>query len=217
MKKATQKQRAPRNRTITLNDEDISRFKKGLIKLNRPASLDEIENKTIHQDIFEALEYLPDKFVVLVLAVAGYVALFKKQNTFPPHPIADNTFTTNIDGYFETCMSDVSLYQRVNKQWTKALSELPARGLYYLDNKFFGYGMCDVVSCTQLPKPYSVKLIKYQKTGEKIPPANSGATANALPVYQTVPLHGYIKIDIHYFSDKNCQNKETASTVIKTN
>lgn len=66
------KQRAARNRTITLKEEDISRLKKRLIKLDKPVSFDEIENKTINQDIFEALEYLPDKFVDLVFVDPPY-------------------------------------------------------------------------------------------------------------------------------------------------
>jgi len=72
MKEVINKQRAPRNRTINLNDEDISRLKKRLIKLNKPASFDEIENKTIHQDIFEALEHLPNNFVDLVFVDPPY-------------------------------------------------------------------------------------------------------------------------------------------------
>src|SRR3989344_2484372 len=66
------KKRAPRNRTITLNDSDVSDFKKRLIRINKPASLEEIENKTIHQDIFEVLDYLPDSFVDLVFVDPPY-------------------------------------------------------------------------------------------------------------------------------------------------
>src|SRR3989304_6197295 len=72
MKELKNKQRAPRNRTITLSDVDILRFKKNLIKLDKPTSLKEIENKTIYQDIFEALEHLPDKFVDLVFVDPPY-------------------------------------------------------------------------------------------------------------------------------------------------
>lgn len=72
MKEVTNKKRAPRNRTITLSDVDISRLKKNLIKLDQPSSLKEIENKTIHQDIFEALEYFPDKFADLVFVDPPY-------------------------------------------------------------------------------------------------------------------------------------------------
>ena len=45
----TQKQRAPRNRTIDLSDSEISVFKKRLVKINTPVSLKDIENKTIHK------------------------------------------------------------------------------------------------------------------------------------------------------------------------
>lgn len=68
----TQKKRAPRNRTITLNDGEIKIFKKKLIKINGPVSTEEILNKTIHQDIFEVLDYLPDKFVDLVFVDPPY-------------------------------------------------------------------------------------------------------------------------------------------------
>ena len=66
------KQRAPRNRTVALSDSEISDFKKRLIRINKPVSLGEIENKTIHQDIFEALDYLPNSFVDLVFADPPY-------------------------------------------------------------------------------------------------------------------------------------------------
>ena len=72
MKETIQKQRAPRNRTIILNDVDISTLKKRLIKLDKPTSFKQIENKTIHQDIFEALKYLPDSFVDLVFVDPPY-------------------------------------------------------------------------------------------------------------------------------------------------
>lgn len=66
------KQFAPKNRTITLSNDDIANFKKRLIKINKPVSLEKIENKTIHQDIFEALDYLPNSFVDLVFVDPPY-------------------------------------------------------------------------------------------------------------------------------------------------
>ena len=66
------KQRAPGNRTLTLGDTDVAPLKKRLITLKRPASLDVIENKTIHQDIFEASERLPDAFADLVFVDPPY-------------------------------------------------------------------------------------------------------------------------------------------------
>lgn len=66
------KKRAPRNRTIVLSDSDILTMKKRLIKINKPASLKDIENKTIHQDVFDVLDYLPDAFVDLVFVDPRY-------------------------------------------------------------------------------------------------------------------------------------------------
>lgn len=133
----------------------------------------------------------------------------------PTSTFTDNTFSTNLNGYLETCMDTSAMYKRKNDLWGKVSNELPGKGLYYLDNKFVGYGMCDVVVCIELPKPYTIQLVEYKKVGEKAPPSDTGITANTLPVYQTVSLSGDVKIDIQYFSDKNCQNKNTFSTVIK--
>ena len=72
MKNNIVKQRAPRNRTITLSDSEISHFKKQLVRINKTVSEEEIENKTIHQDIFETLDYLPNGFVDLVFVDPPY-------------------------------------------------------------------------------------------------------------------------------------------------
>ena len=156
--------------------------------------------------------------IVILIGVAGYFTFQKWQApTNPPGAIniVDNNFSTNINGYFETCMDTSTTYKRINGSWEKVSTELPGKGLYYLDNKFVGYGMCDVVVCTELPKPYTIALVEYKKVGEKAPPSDSGSAANTLPVYQTVLLSGDVKINIQYFSDKNCQNKKTFSTVLK--
>lgn len=68
----TIKQRAPRNRTLSLSDVEFGRLKNKLIKLTKPVSLSEIANKTINQDTFEALDYLPDQFVDLVFVDPPY-------------------------------------------------------------------------------------------------------------------------------------------------
>src|SRR3989338_1203870 len=72
MPENTAKKRAPRNRTITLSDSEKAKYKSRLIKISKPVSLDEILNKTIHQDIFEVLDYLPEKFADLVFVDPPY-------------------------------------------------------------------------------------------------------------------------------------------------
>ncbi|GAB4294322.1 MAG: hypothetical protein Kow0090_08940 [Myxococcota bacterium] len=66
------KQRAPRNRTIELNPSEREKYKRRLININKQVSVDEILNKTIHQDIFEAMGYLPNEFVDLLFVDPPY-------------------------------------------------------------------------------------------------------------------------------------------------
>lgn len=72
MKKNIAKTRAPRNRTLFLNEDEVVLLKKKLIHLKKPANEKEIENKTIHQDVFEAIGYLPPHFVDLLFVDPPY-------------------------------------------------------------------------------------------------------------------------------------------------
>ncbi|HMQ51376.1 MAG TPA: DNA methyltransferase [Anaerolineae bacterium] len=64
--------RAPRNRTITLTAVEVASCQPNLLQLNSPASLGTIVNKTICQDLFEALPYLPANFVDLLFIDPPY-------------------------------------------------------------------------------------------------------------------------------------------------
>ncbi len=74
------KNRAPNNRTISLCESERQRYKKRLLKIkskthpktNKAISTNDILNKTIHQDVFEVLDYLPDKFIDLVFVDPPY-------------------------------------------------------------------------------------------------------------------------------------------------
>lgn len=66
------KQQALRNKTIKLDKHEILTYRKRLIKLTKPTFVKAIENKTIHQDIFEALDYLPNNFVDLLFVDPPY-------------------------------------------------------------------------------------------------------------------------------------------------
>lgn len=68
----TKKQRANRNRTITLTDEDISTYSKNLKQLHNIVTTCEIENSTINQDVYEVSEYLPDSFVDILFIDPPY-------------------------------------------------------------------------------------------------------------------------------------------------
>lgn len=64
--------KAPRNRTMTLTETDRENYSRKLIKLTKNVNVDEILNRVINQNIFEALEFLPSKFVDLLFIDPPY-------------------------------------------------------------------------------------------------------------------------------------------------
>ncbi len=67
-----EKKIAQRNKTIRLSDEELEIFKSRLIRLDKPVSIEEITNKTINQDTFEALNLLPSAFADLIFVDPPY-------------------------------------------------------------------------------------------------------------------------------------------------
>jgi len=65
-------ERAPRNRTVTLNLEEQTKYKNRLLRLERPVQLPEVINRTIHQDLFEIFDFLPKQSVDLLFIDPPY-------------------------------------------------------------------------------------------------------------------------------------------------
>ncbi len=66
------KKRAPRNRTLTCSELEIAELSKKLIHLSQMAGIDSITNRIIHQDFAEAIAYLPQGFVDLLIIDPPY-------------------------------------------------------------------------------------------------------------------------------------------------
>ncbi len=66
------KRLAPRNRTILLTDVEREVYKQRLLRLSAPATINNALDKTICQDTFEALRYLPGQSVDLLFADPPY-------------------------------------------------------------------------------------------------------------------------------------------------
>ena len=64
--------RAPLNRTLTLSEEDLARYKATLTRLEAPAIAEDIRDRIICGDIFAVLPYLPDRSVDLMFADPPY-------------------------------------------------------------------------------------------------------------------------------------------------
>ncbi len=67
-----QKKRAPLNRTITLSESQIEQLSSESIKLSHKAAPEEITGRIIQQDFFEAVKFLPEKFVDLLFIDPPY-------------------------------------------------------------------------------------------------------------------------------------------------
>lgn len=63
---------APFNRTLILSSQEEKQFEMNLIKLSSPAEPNYLNNKTINQNLFEAVNFFPDKFIDLIIADPPY-------------------------------------------------------------------------------------------------------------------------------------------------
>jgi site-specific DNA-methyltransferase (adenine-specific) len=72
MSQTEEKIRAPRNRTIGVSGHEYSSFRAKLCYLDRPARVEDIENKTINQDLFDVLDWLPPSSVDLLFLDPPY-------------------------------------------------------------------------------------------------------------------------------------------------
>jgi site-specific DNA-methyltransferase (adenine-specific) len=87
MNDMTSRPRAPRNRTINLRDDEVRAFSSRLLRLDAPCAVAGILGRTICQDLCQALPYLPDYFVDLLIADPPY----NLDKSFNGHPFAART------------------------------------------------------------------------------------------------------------------------------
>lgn len=66
------KQRAPRNRTITLSEAERENYRRNLLHLSAQASLPDLTDRVLNQDVFAALGFLPSHFVDLLFVDPPY-------------------------------------------------------------------------------------------------------------------------------------------------
>lgn len=107
------KVRASRNRTITLSEEERNLYKQNLITLNSSITSEQLMNKTIHQDLFETLDHLPEAFVDLLFIDPPY-NLTKSFNGKTFTKMSSDEYTEWLDSWFSKLMPilkpDASVY-----------------------------------------------------------------------------------------------------------
>ncbi|MCU0565637.1 MAG: site-specific DNA-methyltransferase [Oculatellaceae cyanobacterium Prado106] len=64
--------KAPRNRTLTLSADELAHFQPQLLHLSEQATVEQIQNRIINQDLFEVLPWLPSGWVDLLFLDPPY-------------------------------------------------------------------------------------------------------------------------------------------------
>jgi site-specific DNA-methyltransferase (adenine-specific) len=66
------KQRAPRNKTMTISPNEKNALIEQCIKLNSPVGLESITGKLIYENLFSCIDHLPDQFIDLLIIDPPY-------------------------------------------------------------------------------------------------------------------------------------------------
>jgi len=90
--------RAERNKTITLDEQEMKRLSHNLIELKERVTPDYLYGKTINQDFFEAVHCLPDNFVDLLVIDPPY-NLNKTFNSNSFKKMQDNDYKQYVDSW----------------------------------------------------------------------------------------------------------------------
>jgi len=72
LKPGKERTRAPRNRTLIVFHKEVQSLLGETIHLRAPAAVEALKSKVIHQDLFEALPFLPDSFIDLLVVDPPY-------------------------------------------------------------------------------------------------------------------------------------------------
>ncbi|MDR0505695.1 MAG: site-specific DNA-methyltransferase [Dysgonamonadaceae bacterium] len=100
------KERAERNKTLTLNDEEYLFFEKSLCNLTGKDIIneDEILNKTICNDLFDIIDHLPESFADLIIIDPPY-NLKRNFNGFTFKSLSDNQYLEYLRSWFPKVVS----------------------------------------------------------------------------------------------------------------
>ena len=97
------KERAGRNRTLTVLPEEIEPLRKQITSIDELKSRKEYLNKTINGDLIEVLPLLPDEFADLIIIDPPY-NLSKKFNGLNFNAMSDDKYESYLDSWLpEVC------------------------------------------------------------------------------------------------------------------
>ena len=68
----SERHKAPRNRTITLSQAEAGRLTRKFLRIHKPVTVKDIENRIICGDVFDVLDHMPSNFVDLLFVDPPY-------------------------------------------------------------------------------------------------------------------------------------------------
>ncbi|MHB1686068.1 MAG: DNA-methyltransferase [Ignavibacteriaceae bacterium] len=132
MKQISLKKKAPRNRTISILLEEESKLKVNLVKVNSNYTKEELQNKIINQDIFEALDFLPGNFIDLLFIDPPY-NIDKKFNAASFKEMDELQYEDWMDSWLgklvKTLKPTASIY--ICGDWRSSQAILKVAGKYF--------------------------------------------------------------------------------------
>ena len=131
----------------------------------------------------------------------------------PVYDLENDILFVALDGYVESCTEPVISVMVDDGSWQPTNNSylLPDMGMLYLNDEYMGYMACDHVVCNPLSEPYRIPLQEYQRVGERTAPQDETLV---VPVYQTNVLTGRLKVELEYYADEACQEKQLYSVII---
>ena len=127
-----EKQRAERNRTLTLSEEEKQIFEKQIFHLSQKTSLEQVENQIIQGDLFETIDLLPENSVDLMIIDPPY-NLSKNFNGLNFNGRSNQAYIEYLESWFPKVIrllkKDASLYICGDWKCSAALYEVTSKYL----------------------------------------------------------------------------------------
>lgn len=110
-----------------------------------------------------------------------------------------------VEGYFKSCIEGPEVEVRSGDAFRKVPKPFGPKGGYFLDGKYVGYGMCDVVSCQPVEHAIRIPLVEFVPAK---PPSDAPPEAASAPAYESRPLRGEIRVTFPRYASDGCSSRE---------
>ena len=121
------KERAPQNRTLTINENEKAQLIRQTISLSETVTREGIENKLIHQNLFSALEFLPESFIDLLIIDPPYnlnKQFGKNKFSKAPSAVYEEWFESWLEKIVRCLRDDASIYVCCDWQSSKTVQNV---------------------------------------------------------------------------------------------